>query len=74
MPSLVERDCHHWMFTIVERNLQKGIPIIESGEYILPLFESGEQEPMDPSNNILLPLVDRYGWKVLHVWLPHQRN
>ena len=72
MLLLVERDYHHWMLHLVERNMYQGIPLFESGDQSLPLVESGNQGPMDTSNHVFLPLLERDGWKVLHVWLHYQ--
>ena len=55
------------MLPLVERNLHQGLPLVESGDQILPLVESGNQGPMDPSEHVCLPIVERDGWKVLHV-------
>ena len=72
MLPMVERDFHHWMLTLVERNFQQVLPIVDSGYQSLPLFDNGYQMPMDPSEQVCIPLVDRYGWKVLCVWLTYQ--
>ena len=72
MLPLVERYFHHWMLTLVERNFRQVLPIVDSGYQSLPLVDSGDQMPMDPSKQFFIPLVDRYGWKVLRVWLTYQ--
>ena len=74
MLPLVERKCNHWMLTLVEINVHQGIPIVESGEQGLPMVESGYQGPMDPSDHVCLPLVERDWWKGLHVFCPISAN
>ena len=74
MIPLVESYCHHLMLPLVEMNVHHSIPLVESGYQSLPLVDSGKQGPMDPSEHVCLPLVERYGWKVLHVWLTYQRD
>ena len=71
MLPLVERECHQWMLPLVERNVHQGLPFIDSGDHDIPLVESGDQGTMDTNNHICLPLVERYCWNVLHVWLPY---
>ena len=71
---LVERDFHHWRIPLVEINVHQCLPIVESDDQILPLVEIGNQGPMDPRKHTCLSLVERDGWKVLHVWLPYQCN
>ena len=60
------------MLPLVDINVHQGLPLVESGDQSLHLFDSGNQGPMDPSKHVFLPLLDRDGWKVLHVWLPYQ--
>ena len=89
MISLVEREFHHRMIPLVERNLhQVGMPLLVERDFhhwmlplvernvhqILTLVESGDQGPMDPTDHVCLPLVDMDGWKVLHVWLTYQSD
>ena len=74
MLLLVERDCHHWVIPLLERNVHQGLHLVDSNDQSIPLVESGDQGPMNPSEHICLPLVERDGWKVLNVWLPFQRD
>ena len=74
MPPLVERDFNNWMLPLVERNVHQGIPIVESGYQGIPLVDSGDQGTMYPIEHFCLPLVERYGWKVLHAWLRYQND
>ena len=39
MPSLVEKDFHHWMLPLMEINVYQGLPLVETGDYSLPLAE-----------------------------------
>ena len=59
MLPLVERGCHQWMRPLVERNVNQGIPLIDSGDQGIPLVDSGNQGPMDPKKHVFLPLVER---------------
>ena len=52
------------MFPLVERNLHEGLPLVESGDQSLPLVKSGDYGPMDPSEHVCIPLVERDGWKI----------
>ena len=45
-----------------------------SSDQFLPPVESVEQVHVEPSEHVFIPFVERYWWKVLHGWLPHQRN
>ena len=74
MLPLVYGCFHHCMFPLVEINVHKDLPLVESDNHSLPLVNIGNQEQMDPSEHVCLPLVERYGWKVLHVWLTYQRD
>ena len=74
MPLLVERECHHWIIPLVEINVHQGLPIVESGDQGLPMVESGDQGPMETSNHVLPPLVERDWWKGLHVFCPISAN
>ena len=62
------------MLPLVERNVHQGIHIFESGDQSLHMVESGDQGHMDPSKYVWLPLVERDGCKVLHVWMTYQSN
>ena len=57
MLQLVERECHHWMLPLVEKNAYQGPPLVDSGN----------QGLMDPNEQVCLPLVEKDLWKVLHV-------
>ena len=57
--TLVDRECHHLILLIVERNLYQGLPLVDSGYQGLLLVDSGDQELMDPIEQVCLPLVDR---------------
>ena len=72
--TLVESYFHHWILPLVERNVYQGLTLVEIGNQSLPLVESGDQGPMDPSEHVCIPLVERYWWKLLHVCLPYKRD
>ena len=55
-------------------DVHQGLPLFESDDQGISMVESGDQGLMDPIKNVCLPLVDRDWWKVLHVWMPYQRN
>ena len=59
MHPLVERECHHCMLPLVERNVNQDLPLVESGDQCLPLVESDDHGTMDPRKNFFLPLVER---------------
>ena len=62
------------MIPLVKRNLHQVRPIVDSGDQNLHLVDIGDQGPMDTSNRICLPLVDKYGWKVMYTWLLYQSD
>ena len=72
MLPLVERDCCDWMLPLVERNIRSGLPLVEFVDQSFPLVDSGDQGPMDISNHIFFSIVERDGWRVLHVCLTYQ--
>ena len=74
IPPIIDRICHHWMIPLVEINVHHGLPLVDSGDQRICLVKSGDQGPMDPSNHIFLPLVERDRWKVMHVLMPYQRD
>ena len=43
MLPLVETDCHHWIIPLLERDVHQGIPLVDNGDQILPLVESGNR-------------------------------